>query len=551
MSLLFPIFICFFLVYNLTCWAKTKPLIKNALLFISLILLILHHFIDKKWLIDNGFFSETRYVFTSIWVSFYFILLVNIIFETFEYKNKKRMKSHRITSLISFTIIIFTSYLYFQINTVLPNTKIVWITENERIINYESQDWLTSFLKVNELLKKEYPFSERKQLDYDRLERIYLPKIEEAQKRNDKSGYYQTITEFLHEFKDGHVFFNGDHTLNEIYNRNAGGSFGIKLDKTINNEIIVIESSIDEIPVGSTISEWKNKPIVEALDSVSTIFSNRVPSTTTNMMYAKLNLLTRSSVGDTAKVTFTKPNNELSTITLVSANNNAATTNKPACPVEYKIFPNTAYIKIHEFIPTISCLHPEKEVEKVIRSINTKNIKTLHIDVRDNNGGYDKLTADVLGRFLKQSTFFEKIAVYDEKTNKFESAKEHVVTIEPNKVQYSGRLFIWINNSTFSSAEGFVHILKSRPNTEIVGFDETYGAFGYGQKQVLLPEGLSFTFPFGRPLDINDKILIEPDKNQVGGVLPTIKIIKTKENLLNYHHSDIRFMFSLIEDISK
>ncbi|MBW8350801.1 hypothetical protein K0H71_15295 [Bacillus sp. IITD106] len=89
--------------------------------------------------------------------------------------------------------------------------------------------------------------------------------------------------------------------------------------------------------------------------------------------------------------------------------------------------------------------------------------------------------------------------VYAEKTNKFDSAQELVVTIEPNKVQYSGRLFIWINNSTFSSAEGFVHILKSRPKTKIVGFDETYGAFGFGQKRAYFRRDYHLHFHSGDP----------------------------------------------------
>ncbi len=100
-----------------------------------------------------------------------------------------------------------------------------------------------------------------------------------------------------------------------------------------------------------------------------------------------------------------------------------------------------------------------------------KDTKGLIIDVRHNGGGSDAITYYIIGHFIQEP--IEGPIWVDKNGNQIERGK-----IYPNtEVFYSKPIIVLQNGKCFSSAEGFINVMRELPNVTTIG-DTTAGGSG-------------------------------------------------------------------------
>ena len=178
---LFIIIIILLLILRDKCSIK-KLLILNLIpVIIGLIHFIIFYF--------KGNIQITFSYFDVIYLSSFLFLFVSLFI--------KKKRTHRLLTILLIPICLICIFL----------TGIT-ITRYYTIHNYTKDSYTTSFKKMIKTLKKEYVLNDWKKIDYEELEKEYLPLIEQAEKNKDESLYYETIFKFMDNFKDGHAGVN-------------------------------------------------------------------------------------------------------------------------------------------------------------------------------------------------------------------------------------------------------------------------------------------------------------------------------------------------------
>jgi carboxyl-terminal processing protease len=195
------------------------------------------------------------------------------------------------------------------------------------------------------------------------------------------------------------------------------------------------------------------------------------------------------------------------------------------CPVESRTLESGAlHVRIRYELPTLRCPAPEAELGRALSSFAGRGGPGVVLDLRDNFGGEDALVARMAGFFVTRERFYERPAVFDAAAGGFRPAAEVALTVAPAEPHYGGPLVLLIGGDTLSSGEGLPMLLKGEPNVTIVGFEGTHGSFAINQKEVGLPEGLTFRFPQARSVGESGRIQVDSDATGRGGVAPDVRV---------------------------
>lgn len=163
------------------------------------------------------------------------------------------------------------------------------------------------------------------------------------------------------------------------------------------------------------------------------------------------------------------------------------------------------------------------------------NTKGIILDLRNNIGGLDQMTADILGYFYNQKTFFEYQNLYNPDTGAFELQSmedgSQALTIEPSEPYFSGSVIVLINPKCVSSGEGLAMGLQNLPKAETLGFYGTNGSFGLAGSEAKMPGDITVHWPSGQSLNENKAIQLD-SRNGIGGVSPDIKLPMTVQNAI-------------------
>ncbi|WP_313755622.1 S41 family peptidase [Tissierella sp.] len=178
-------------------------------------------------------------------------------------------------------------------------------------------------------------------------------------------------------------------------------------------------------------------------------------------------------------------------------------------PVDYKIIDDKiGYIEIAEFTKNVS-----KEIEKILRELDKKNLKKIILDVRDNPGG---LLTEVVSI---SDLFIEKGPIVHIKQNK-KPLITHVSTLEKPKYE----IVVLINGNSASASEILAGAVKERKTGKVIG-TTTYGK---GTVQTVI------SMDDGSVLKMTTAEYLLPNKTSINGkgVEPDIKVENTeKEDL--------------------
>ncbi|KNZ40866.1 S41 family peptidase [Acetobacterium bakii] len=464
------------------------------------------------------------------------------------------------TLIILVMVVLVTASGLFYLNK--PNTEAA--SEND----FSSLSWTMAFEELHGILSTEYAFTDWKGIDWDKLHKKYLTKMEEAQENDDFSAYYLNLKAYLNEIPDGHVRMNN---LKEIDDSFIGGGFGLALAEINDGEVIVTwvnESSqawSAGIRPGYVLLSWNGQSIKQAIDDVSTIFGG-TSATTENLRIKKLAYLVRAPIGKQIELEYkipgTSPGNSVS---LVAYDDEGLSLRKnyPDSVISDKLrdmFLNTdnpdpvpdsmvetrmvddkiSYIKILGELD--ADLHesgnPDSTLELIGNTIDAaqqNGAKAIILDLRNNIGGLDQMTADILGYFYNQKTFFEYQNLYNPDTGVFELQSmedgSQALTIEPSQPYFSGSIIVLINPKCVSSGEGLAMGLQNLPNAETLGFYGTNGSFGLAGSEAKMPGEITVHWPSGQSLNENKAIQLD-SRNGLGGISPDIKIPMTAQNAI-------------------
>jgi carboxyl-terminal processing protease len=396
--------------------------------------------------------------------------------------------------------------------------------------------WTTAFDVLCAKLAAEYPFTERKGVDWTALHARFGPRIRAAEAAKDDRAYYRALRAFAWSVPDGHVDLRGDDR--GLKDEEVGGGYGLGLVELDDGRVMVGRVDPDGpagrggVRVGAEVLAWNGSPLPATVASVNVDWSEEPAATEDARELQRLRFLTHAPVGARAAVGFRNPG--------------AAAASTAELRAEPESYPRRAgnrwdvlfgdsldirrlpdgcgYIRVKFELPTLRDLTPEREVRRAIERFRADGSPGLVIDVRNNRGGQDEIVPRITAFFQPRPRLYEIAGLYDPARRAFLPHPETAVRVLPRKPRWPGRIAVLVNPDTFSAGEGIPLALQGLPNSAVFGWRGTQGSFGVGEKTVHLPDGLDLVFPQGRSLDGQGRIQIDADGAGHGGVRPDHRV---------------------------
>lgn len=438
-------------------------------------------------------------------------------------------------------------YIVMCILTIIFLSIPLGITVHFEVENYASISYAEAFEKLNENLKENYPFTEWKKVDFNKKYDEYIERFRSADKNKDKEEYYIALKDYLISFNDGHIsainslqlFGVNDNYVSNLSKKYTGFGYGFSLIKLDDGNVVVciIDENSDAykagIRVGTIITKWNDKPIKDAVNEGSKLWSLARSADKSNTEQNNYMMLSRTGEGESTNITFINKSRIEEALYLKAEKNNYNIGTKDrdlfyhkensSKDIKYKLLnKGHGYIKL-------STMKPKNQDEvldqfkNALNEFKENNAKDLIIDVRNNGGGYDEFGAEIMGLLSKEENFYLQENIYDSKSKSFVKQKD--ILCKPNYVGFDKPVVVLMNSDSISATEGFVYNIKKLNNTICAGITGTNGSFGsIDDCEILMPENYVVLYPKIACLDENRNIMIDSDYTGIGGVKPDLKI---------------------------
>lgn len=406
------------------------------------------------------------------------------------------------------------------------------------LVDYSELGYADAFDSLIEKLRKEYAFTEYKGLDWDQIHADLRPQFENADETQDPQLYRRALRDLARAIPDGHV--KGPQLIDEFLYETRGG-LGIAVRELDDGRIVVnflgTGTPADEagIELAAEILDIDGVPFAE---KVGEIVPHSAPFSTEHLKrLQQLRYATRFPEGTEVTLTYRNPESDVSeTVTLTAVPEPASFQFSSLnvgldgfeLPVEYELLPGTgyAYVKINSFF--------ENELltiqlwERMLRTLNDRNVTGLIIDMRQNGGGDGFLADQMAAYFFKEPLVLGNKGTYDKELDDFyfDSRGEERFYLPAEELRYDGAVALLIGANCHSACEFFSYDMTLQDRAAIVGQYPTAGAGG-GIDRIKMPEDELFTYTKSRAVDSNGQIHIEGK-----GVSPTVQVPVTEETLL-------------------
>jgi len=336
------------------------------------------------------------------------------------------------------------------------------------------------------------------------------------------------------------------------------------------NKVTVINSNDQaQIPVGAQILKINNKPITSILSVLyKTQFADgNVESSkereVADEFSARYSNLIENPTNYTIEYQY---NNTTFTVTTKGINNDAWNKLKEESPSILKAnnslsFPHDsiAYLRMADFYSSKKGIR--KFIDSTFQIIENKNIHHLIIDIRGNQGGYDKLGAYLFSKIaLKNFAYYDRIEVKAENKKQFSflpyASFPKIIGLMPLFIKKKENKFVWTrhdnfgiqkaakNNYTYktyflmdglsySSAAEFLSVAKSENRGLFFG-EEAGGAYSGNNSGTFSFVNLPNTkMVLAMPLG-GYYMHVNPIQDGSRGVLPDYKITMSSKDLLDH-----------------
>ena len=465
-------------------------------------------------------------------------LLLILLFVSFLYRSYRRWRGKSIRQQRWLrTVAVLFSLLLLAV-PIVETTVIPFDLED-----YRRQSWAEAFDNLHATLQERYAFGEWKRIDWDGLYAAHAPDIVAAERSGDREAYYVALREYIYNLPDGHVSIYSDFH-DEVERAAIGGGFGFAVLKLGDGRVIahIIEAGGLAARAGMTwgaeILEWDDRPITEAVQSVSTVWASRPQATVETLSLVQHQLLTRAPTGTERTVTFRNQGaSQAQTVALKARDDSYRTYEKsvywemyesPTEAVQYRVLEDSVgYIHIASLEPSPNVSDPAKAVNQAVRQTLDENVQALILDVRGNRGGLDTLVPRMMRHFTSTRLHYEDITYYNRLFGSFQRLQS--LHVNPSDPLFTKPVTVLVNHRTKSSGEGFGLVAKSLPNANVIGIHGTDGSFGMSSALVLLPEGIEVGYPWGQSVDQNGVVQVDSNYALEGGVQPDILVPLTLE----------------------
>lgn len=432
--------------------------------------------------------------------------------------------------------------------------------------------WSDAFVQLTEKLEREYAFGAHKKIPWQTLYAEYISKIRCAEEMEDVERYYLALRGYLHSLKDGHIELQARDRAQQVASQSIlkaiGYGFGIGLTQIAENTVVafVLPNSPAEkvgLQAGDIIITWNGKPIAEALQEVDLTWADSPIGSSQKLHQEQLRLLTRTTKEAFVEIDAWHPHSkEITHHFLESYDDQLSGLERQSAlrdlkegdeVVTWKLLNDKigymeirAELDVQAYFTLISMSEEQRSqisIEKFVgdpviarfqtglSELLSSGIEGLIIDLRDNHGGPDYVSAAIAAHFLpNEQGIYEVRESYHEVSQRFEI--DEVLRFPQVDPIYTGPIAVLISEGTFSSGEGLAMALQLAPQATLFGFEGTAGAFGSPDGTVYMPGGFTVKFPDERGVDLGGNVLIEGNDRLEGGVQPDVLIPRTEQSLV-------------------
>jgi len=423
---------------------------------------------------------------------------------------------------------------------------IMGISHYARFTNFSHMDYEQSMAAVIDEIEGHYILSEHKQIDYDALRAKYIPMAAEADRNGDEEAYAEAVMNLCYEFHDGHLsaYFLDTDLRNRVCNNMLGNDYGFSMIGTDNGETVAILTDEDSaaydlgIHDGTVITGWNGADIDEALRNVSCVTPGwPVPCfpTAENEDFMRPVFLAGCG-GNTVNVRFIGDDGEETEVTLESTGGYFNRFMAAMEPVTGKRCNEFAYCEMLDDRCGYLCI-PEEEYDTYgdiaaaltddypavkellisrIEQMKARGMDRLIIDLRDNDGGLDVISAAAVSLFTTEeirtySGFCSDGTIVESKYWKW--------TV-PADGRYSDiPVAVLVNAGTASAGDILTYNLSTCPNVSIMGITTSWGcAQGVCQTCLLSGGSIRLRYSIMATLDEDRNIYIDPGPDRVSGI---------------------------------
>lgn len=315
------------------------------------------------------------------------------------------------------------------------------------------------------------------------------------------SQRYRALEHFLEQFDDSHTFFVAPWRLSL-----SDYHFGIRfIGETPYIMAVDVASHADSVGLrkGDQIVSFDGRPLKR--ESARLVIRDFLASDPIK----PLPLQIRGADGSLSAVTLTADTSELSRMKgsrfrkLLSVYRDSAELN--TSHVQAAVTDSIFIWRLPQFT------YADKGIEDVIK--RAVKYKVMIIDLRGNSGGSVETLSKVLGYFVDQEVMVGDLHMRT-------STKKFVA--KPNKLRFTGRVFVLTDSETGSAAEIFARIMQLQQKAVVVG-DRTAGA-------VLASNVFQYDEDAGASISVSDFILYNGERLEKVGVQPDLPA------LMGAHH---------------
>ena len=393
--------------------------------------------------------------------------------------------------------------------------------ESIALDDFSAFTYTEAFDKMVDKFKKEYAWTDLKQIDWHAKSEEFRPRFEEADQNKDAHAYALALRDFFWSIPDTHVGVSVD-LLDDDFMAETEGGLGFAMRETDDGKTIanfILEAGPAEkagMEWGAEIISLDGKPTTEVVNTVvpwSSPFSNPVIQRLQQLRYALRFNIDKGIV----EVMFKNPGGSEQTAELeVVAERDSFSFSSfyagqplTSLPVEFSVLPSGyGFIKVNSFLD--NDVLSIQVWERAIRYFKDNDVPGVILDMRVNGGGSGWLADQMAAYFFTTETAVGNTAFYNQGSGEFymDPGDETIMYPPQPDLQFTRLVAVLVGPACASACEFFTYDMTINDRAMIVGQYPTEGAGG-SVEEFLMPEDLYAQMTIGREVDAQGNIHLE------------------------------------------
>jgi C-terminal processing protease CtpA/Prc len=432
--------------------------------------------------------------------------------------------------------------------------------EGSILTDFSTLSFTDAFDAMIDKFRREYAFTEFKQIDWDAISAKYRDRFVEADESDDEQLYLDTLADIIWSLPDGHINISPFSPYQERFINQMGLGIGIVIAETDDQQSFVVyvqsgsPADREGIAVGTEIVAVNGLPVADYISRVKPFAITT--STAHNRRLAQADYAMRFPVDtDSVEITYLNEGDSEPTTAALSTSDEFDSlfyifetgVNQTGfeLPVEYRLLDNGyGYAKIYSFFDNRAL--SIQLWERMIQTLKDQEIPGLIIDMRENGGGIGFLADQMAAYFFSEPLVLGYRSSYNHEIGEFflDTDSESTFFPPPETLRYDGAVAVLIGPDCASACERFAYDFTLEDRGAIVGSYPTAG-LGGGVEDFLMPLGMTIRFTVTRSVDANQEIHIEGQ-----GVAPTIDVPVTRESLFTDEDLILETAVEYLDDAS-